>query len=313
MKQLLIVNSAKALNAKAGGGSVTPLDLSGLDAGAITFFELGASSVLAASPTKNFGIALGGGVNKMPFLIPEVDYDTVEVNKAVPQNGNVFSASFTVPTTVAGKDYTVIIVKKGAQPHERNTWTATVRAKDTTAANVATALAKELMSFGDGGTISSKPVAGSLSLNIHTTISTATITVAGTVVGEQFAIKFADELMSLNDSVTPTEAKPAIGDKAYIQDLASRCAAGKGFTDVMEFGPSVYPGYPETVEDTTYNVYTLRFQVGRKSSKTRDEKVWQLVHIAVPTGATAATAIDNIITKIKAPAEAANSGGGGAG
>lgn len=32
-----------------------------------------------------------------------------------------------------------------------------------------------------------------------------------------------------------------------------------------------------------YAVYTLRFQVGRNSAKTHDEKVWQLVHIAVPT------------------------------
>lgn len=49
--------------------------------------------------------------------------------------------------------------------------------------------------------------------------------------------------------------------------------------------------YSVAVESTTvtptelkaYAIYTLRFQVGRNSAKTRDEKVWQLVHIAVPT------------------------------
>lgn len=53
--------------------------------------------------------------------------------------------------------------------------------------------------------------------------------------------------------------------------------------------------YSVAVESTTvtptefipgYVVYTLRFQVGRNSAKTRDEKVWQLVHIAVPNTGT---------------------------
>lgn len=56
MKQLLIVNSQKAINAKAdaNGAAVTPYDLSNLAEGAITFFELGASTLLAAAPYKEF-------------------------------------------------------------------------------------------------------------------------------------------------------------------------------------------------------------------------------------------------------------------
>lgn len=300
MKQLLIVNSAKALNAKVGGGSVTALDLNGLDAGAITFFELGASAVLAAAPTKNFGIALGGGSDKMPFVIPEVDYDSVEVTKATPQAGTAFKRKFTMPTPVVGKEYTIIFVKKGAVPHERNTWTVTVVAASTTAATEAAKFEPIIKAkLGDV---------------FNVTVSAAAVTIEGKKVGDAWEAKFADELTGTSwaGSTDFVDATPAIGDKAYIQDLASRCAAGKGFTDTHEFGPSVYPGYPEAVEDTTYNVYTLRFKVGRASAKTRDEKVWQLVHVAVPVGATAATAVDNIITKIKAPAAAA-AGGGGAG
>ena len=50
MKQLLIVNSAKALNAKkdSNGANVTPLDLSNIAEGAIGFFELGGSTMLSA-------------------------------------------------------------------------------------------------------------------------------------------------------------------------------------------------------------------------------------------------------------------------
>ena len=293
MKQLLIVNSAKALNAKVGSGSVTPLDLSGLDVGAITFFELGASTALAASPTKNFGIALGGGANKMPFVIPEVDYDSVQVTKAVYDTGAAFTATMVVPTVAAGLTYTIILVKNGTVPHERNTWTATYTAlTGDSASDVAAKLRAYFKAMSDSG-----------SLNVTVSGSGANVIITGNKVGEGWTLKGADALLAVAaTSVTPAE--PAIGDKDYILDLASRCAAGKGFTDTHEFGPSVYPGYPELVEDTTYNVYTLRFQVGRASAKTRDEKVWQLVHIAVPSGATAASDIDDILTKIKAPVTA---------
>ena len=47
----------------------------------------------------------------------------------------------------------------------------------------------------------------------------------------------------------------------------------------------MYPGYPEAVADTTYTLYTLRFKVGRSAAKQRDEQVYQIVHIAVPSDA----------------------------
>ena len=136
MKQLLIVNSAKALNANTGT-TVTPFDLSGLAEGAITFFELGASTLLAAAPTKNFAIALGQPNGQMPFLIPEVDFDTLSVTKALPKAGVAFKRKFTFPTPVVGKEYTVILIKNGTVPHERNTWTCSVVATTTVAATEA--------------------------------------------------------------------------------------------------------------------------------------------------------------------------------
>ena len=295
MKQLLIVNSAKALNAN-NGTTVTPYDLSGLSEGAITFFELGASAVLAAAPTKNFGIALGRPNGQIPFVIPEVDINTLSVTKALPKAGVAFKRKFTFPTPVVGKEYTIILVKKDTVPHERNTWTCSVLATTTIATVEVDALKKAIEDkLGDKFTV---------------TLNGAAITITAKTVGEQWEAKFADALMGTSWATGAdfADAEPTIGDKAYIQELASKCAAGKGFTDTEISGRDIYPGYPEVVENLIpnasgtggastagYAVYTLRFQVGRDSAKTRDEKVWQLVHIAVPITGAAYSAIDTIL------------------
>lgn len=292
MKQLLIVNSGKALNAT----NATPYDLSGLEAGAITFFELGSSSPLSAAPTKNFGIALGRPNGQRAFVIPEVDIHTLTITKALPKLGAAFKRKFTFPTPVVGKDYTVIFIKKVVVPHERNTWTCTITAGSTTAATEAAALKSAIEAkLGDKFTV---------------TLSTAALTITCKTIGEQWELKLADGLtgVSFAGSTDFVDAEPTIGDKAYIQNLASQCAAGKGFEHTAAEGREFIPGYPEVVEDLTpntsgadgastagYAVYTLRFQVGRDSAKTRDEKVWQVVHIAVPVNNSSFNTIDGIL------------------
>lgn len=282
MKQLLIVNSGKALNATGA----TPYDLSGLEAGAITFFELGGSNALSAAPTKNFGIALGRPNGQKAFVIPEVDVHTLEITKALPVLGKAIKRKFTFPTPVVGTEYTVMFVKKGIVPHERNTWHCSVVAGTTTAATEASALKSDIEAkLGDKFTV---------------TLSTADLTITGKNIGEGWEIKLIDGLsdVSFAGSTNFVDPVPTIGDKAYIQNLASQCAAGKGFEHTAAEGREFIPGYPEAVEDLTpnnttqgssttgYAVFTLRFQVGRDSAKTRDEKVWQLVHIAVPVNMT---------------------------
>ena len=323
MKQLLIVNSTAALNAKNPSGSVTGKDLSGLKPGAIAFGEVGASSVLSGPATKNFWIALGRPNGQIPFLIPEVDIRTLSIVKSAPVAATTFMFSFGVPdpTDVTElipttsrvispiNEYGIVFIKKGAVPHERNTWTIQVQSQSDDAATVAIALRKaindkqsELFPFTASGTNN----------QVDVTCLNA---------GEDWDIKFIDCLEVLNgekdytidggiaaeyemtgsnnSSTTITLGHKAIGDKADIQDLASRCAAGKGFTDTNRNGDTIYPNYPETVEDTTYNVYTLRFRVGRDSAKTRDERVWQIVHVAVPVGATAKDSIAAILPEGK--------------
>ena len=294
MKQLLIVNSAKALNATGA----TPYNLSVLEKGAITFFELGASAALAAAPTKNFGIALGLGSNTPAFVIPEVDVNTLTTTYAQHQAGNAFSAAITIPTPTAGKVYTLVLVKNGAVPHERNTWTATETAvTGETAATLATKLAAYFTRMAATG-----------SLEISASVSTATITITGLNVGEGWTLKAADELSGT--TITTTVANKAIGDAAYMKQLASQCAAGKGFTDTYADGPTTIPGYPEAIEENkSYDIFTLRFAVGRDSAKTRDERVYQVVHIAVPSDNASLNTIKTILGQPVLVNEAASSSG----
>ena len=294
MRQLLIVKSPTSFNTPA-----TPIDnglanhgvndLSGLKVGAISFFELGNStSVYESAPTKNFAIALGRKNNQHPFIIPEVDINTLHVTKALPYKGHQFSVVFTMPTTIVGKEYTLRFYKKGVIPHERNSWTVSIVANTTTAANEAIAFKKAMDSK-----ISDK-------FNLTTSVSTAQITITGNNF-EDWEVKAVDSLSSTN--LVITNAEKNIGDKTFVTDLASRCAYGKGFANTSN-GNSTIPGYPEDVEDFTLNdsgenrngkdttngkystsgyaIYTLRFKVGREASKTRDERVWQNVYIAIP-------------------------------
>ena len=302
MNQILIVNSSTAINGKidGAGANVTPYDLSNLAKGAITFFELGGSSPLSTVATKNFGIALGRGTNSCAFVIPEVNIDTLTVSKALPKLGTAFKRKFTFPTPVVGKDYTVMFVKKEVVPHERNTWTCSITAGSTTAATEATKLKKAIEAkLGDKFTV---------------TVSNADITIVGKIIGEQWEAKFADALTGTSwaGSTDFVDATPTVGDKKFIQWLASKCAAGKGFTDTYADGDSIYPGYPEAVEDLTpntsgtagastagYALYTLRFATGRESAKQRDEKVWQIVYVAVPITASAYSTIDAILPEGK--------------
>lgn len=326
MKQLLIVNSAKALNAKKPSGTLSDAkDFSSLDNGAIAFAELGSTSLMSGLASKNFCIALGRPNSQLPFIIPEVDIRTLSIVKSVPVAAATFEAEFTVPNPADVtelipttsrvvspiNEYGVVFIKRGAVPHERNTWTVQVTSQSDSASVVATALAKAINDKSNE------------IFAFQASASGAVVTATCLNAGEEWDIRFIDCLEVLNgtptytddsdstaspavpatfttgytigSTVTVTYGRKAIGDKADIQDLASRCAAGKGFTDVYRDGDTIYPNYPETVEDTTYNVYTLRFRVGRDSAKTRDERVWQIVHVAVPVGATAASAIGTIL------------------
>lgn len=295
MRQLLI---CKGDTTKYGrnttsdsAANITRATLNILYPGSIALFEQGASSVSTASPTKNFEIYLGRGSDLVPFCIPEVDIDTLTVTKTLPKVGATFKRVFTFPTPVAGKEYGIMFIKKEVVPHERNTFYASIVAGSTTASTEATALVNYINNkYSDKFTASN---------------SGAAVTIVANTEGEQWEAKMTDSFSLTGTSFTSgasnyIDAVKAIGDKAYVEALARDCAGGKGFNYTYADGESIYPGYPEAVEDFTLNtsgasgtstvgyaIFTLRFATGRDSAKQRDERVWQVVHIAVPvyTGA----------------------------
>ena len=204
MKQLLIVNSAKALNA----GITSTADLSGLEEGAITFINPKSTTPISAKPTENFAIALGRANGQLPFMISEVDVKSLTVNKATPVTGVAMKRTFTVPTITAGKEMGVMLIKKGTVPHERNTWTAVVTATGTPATDAAAI----------------KTAIDSKTLPFTVTVASAKVTITATSTKELWEVKLTDALSGVAFSTTSGEtADPVIptGDKAYIEKLAS--------------------------------------------------------------------------------------------
>ena len=278
MKQLLI--SQKKAYATSTAKST---DLTTVPEGTVAMFDLATGALLtnAAKATGDFSIVVGRAAGKIPLMFPEVNLKTLEVTKATYAAAATFTAKITVPTPTVGEHYTVIVTKKGTVFNERSNWSFTAMAKDTTAANVAKQIAAQIN-------------ANKYQLGVKAEYTGGAITITAVEAGKDYEVIGADALLG----VAPTEVtngKKAVCDKAYIQDLASRCAAGKGFNYAADDGKDIYPGYPEVVDESQYVLYTLRFAVPRVAAKQRDEVVYQLVYLAVPVGSTSIATLDVIL------------------
>ena len=278
MKQLLI--SQKKAYATSTAKST---DLTTVPEGTVAMFDLATGALLtnAAKATGDFSIVVGRAAGKMPLMFPEVNLKTLEVTKATYTAATTFTAKITVPTPTVGEHYTVIVTKKGTVFNERSNWSFTAMAKDTTAANVAKQIATQIN-------------ANKYQLGVKAEYTGGAITITAVEAGKDYEVVGADGLMgvALTDV---THGKKAVCDKAYIQDLASRCAAGKGFNYAADDGKEIYLGYPEVVDADQYVLYTLRFAVPRVAAKQRDEVVYQLVHLAVPVGSASIATLDVIL------------------
>ena len=271
--------------------SAKSTDLTTVPEGTIALFSLADGTLLTAKPTSNFSLVVGRASGKMPLMFPEIDVKSLQVTKSSYEAGAKFTAKITVPTPEKGTHYTVVITKKGTVFNERNNWTFTTMATNTTAADVA----KQITAQINGN---------KYQLGVTATYTGGAITITAAELGKDYEVLGADGLMG----VAPTDVthgKKAVCDKAYIQDLASRCAAGKGFNYAADDGKEIYPGYPEVVDEDQYTLYSLRFAVPRVASKQRDEVAYQTVHIAVPVGSGAITTLDTILGTGAAAAAAA--------
>lgn len=278
MKQLLI--SQKKAYATSTAKST---DLTTVPEGTVAMFDLKTGNLLtnAAKATGDFSIVVGRAAGKMPLMIPEVNLKTLEVTQATYAAATTFTAKIGVPAPTVGEHYTVIVTKKGTVFNERSNWSFTTMAKTTTAADVAKQLTAQINANKD-------------QLGVKAEYTGGTITITAVEAGKDYEVVGADGLMGVLVTEV-THGKKAVCDKAYIQDLASRCAAGKGFNYAADDGKDIYPGYPEVVADDQYVLYTLRFAVPRAAAKQRDEVVYQTVYLAVPVASASLTDIDVIL------------------
>lgn len=279
MKQLIIATGAHSASGKVYDYSVVP-------AGKYLLVDLSTNQGVSlskdiAGTDKSYALISGRGDNKMPFVISEIDGKSLSYVESEPQKGNVYKAEYTIPTPTVGNAYTLVVVKLGVHFNKRNKYTAsTLAVAGDTAVTIATRLAKELAAKFVG---SEDEITFNLKVTNGTT-ATSKLTFEGTVVGEGYKLLGADALLGV-EPTSETEAKANLLDKAWVQNLASQCAAGKGFNFTYRDGDSIYPGYPEAVDADWYKMVTLRFAVPRKSAKTRDEVVNQVVHIVTETSA----------------------------
>lgn len=276
MRQLFICTSDAVLTATGN-----PKDLTKVDAGTIGMWQNDDDSKwLAAAPAADFSIAYGRP-NSQAVVIP-IDFASARVTISTPQAGTMFKADITIPEPVAGKDYTLQLIKLGTEKHERYSWTVTDNGSHKT---TAAAMAKSL-----GDQFTNMIEAGNEQLDgLKVIVAEAKITIEAKKNYQGWNLIAADDLVGTDVTITAAVA-PTL-DAAYVKNLASFCAQNRGFSNVYHDGASIYPGYPMEVEDTTYKMYSIQFKYPRKYGRTRDEAPIQELVIVVPTDNTTLTGL----------------------
>lgn len=281
MRQLFICTSDAVL-AAAG----KPQDLTNVAAGTIGMWQNDDDSKwLSAAPAADFSIAYGRP-NSQAIVIP-IDFASARVTISTPQAGKMFKAEITIPEPVAGKDYTLQLIKLGTEKHERYSWTVTDNGSHKT---TAAAMAKSL-----GNQFTNMIEAGNEQLDgLKVTVEEAKVTIEAKKNYQGWNLIAADDLVGTDVTITAAVA-PTL-DAAYVKNLASFCSQNRGFSNVYRDGASIYPGYPMEVEDKDYKMYSIQFKYPRKYGRTRDEAPIQELAIVVPTdNATLTGLLDTIL------------------
>lgn len=281
MRQLFICTSDAVL-AAAG----KPQDLTNVAAGTIGMWQNDDDSKwLSAAPAADFSIAYGRP-NSQAIVIP-IDFTSARVTVSTPQAGKMFKAEITIPEPIAGKDYTLQLIKLGTEKHERYSWTVTDNGSHKT---TAAAMAKSL-----GDQFTNMIEAGNEQLDgLKVTVEEAKVTIEAKKNYQGWNLIAADDLVGTDVTITAAVA-PTL-DAAYVKNLASFCSQNRGFSNVYRDGASIYPGYPMEVEDKDYKMYSIQFKYPRKYGRTRDEAPIQELAIVVPTdNATLTDLLDTIL------------------
>ena len=281
MRQLFICTSDAVLAATG-----KPQDLTNVAAGTIGMWQNDNDSAwLSAAPAADFSIAYGRP-NSQAIVIP-IDFSSARVTVSTPQAGKMFKAEITIPEPVAGKDYTLQLIKLGTEKHERYSWAVTDNGSHKT---TAAAMAKSL-----GDQFTNMIEAGNEQLDgLKVTVDSAKITIEAKKNYQGWNLIAADDLVGTDVKITAAVA-PTL-DAAYVKNLASFCSQNRGFSNVYRDGASIYPGYPMEVENKDYKMYSIQFKYPRKYGRTRDEAPIQELAIVVPTdNATLTGLLDTIL------------------
>lgn len=274
MRQLFICTSDAVLSATG-----KPQDLTNVAAGTIGMWQNDDDSKwLAAAPAADFSIAYGRP-NSQAVVIP-IDFASARVTISTPQAGKMFKAELTIPEPVAGKDYTLQLIKLGTEKHERYSWTVTDNGSHkTTAADMAKSLGDQFTNMIEAG---NEQLDG-----LKVTVEEAKVTIEAKKNYQGWNLIAGDDLVGTEVTITAAVA-PTL-DAAYVKNLASFCSQNRGFSNVYRDGASIYPGYPMEVEDKDYKMYSIQFKYPRKYGRTRDEAPIQELAIVVPTDNTTLT------------------------
>lgn len=280
MRQLFICTSDAVLSATG-----KPQDLTNVAAGTIGMWQNDDDSKwLAAAPAADFSIAYGRP-NSQAVVIP-IDFASARVTISTPQAGTMFKAELTIPEPVAGKDYTLQLIKLGTEKHERYSWTVTDNGSHkTTAAAMAKSLGEQFTNMIEAG---NEQLDG-----LKVTVDEAKITIEAKKNYQGWNLIAGDDLVGTEVTITAAVA-PTL-DAAYVKNLASFCSQNRGFSNVYRDGASIYPGYPMEVEDKDYKMYSIQFKYPRKYGRTRDEAPIQELAIVVPTDNTTLTGLFDTI------------------
>lgn len=267
MRQLFICTSDAVLAATG-----KPQDLTNVAAGTIGMWQNDDDSKwLAAAPAADFSIAYGRP-NSQAVVIP-IDFASARVTISNPQAGTMFKAKLTIPEPVAGKDYTLQLIKLGTEKHERYSWTVTDNGSHkTTAAAMAKSLGDQFTNMIETG---NEQLDG-----LKVTVEEAKVTIEAKKNYQGWNLIAGDDLVGTEVTITAAVA-PTL-DAAYVKNLASFCSQNRGFSNVYCDGASIYPGYPMEVEDKDYKMYSIQFKYPRKYGRTRDEAPIQELAIVVP-------------------------------
>lgn len=281
MRQLFICTSNAVLTATG-----KPQDLTEVAAGTIGMWQNDDDSEwLTTAPTADFSIAYGRP-NSQAIVIP-IDFASAHVTISNHQEGKKFNATINIPEPVAGKDYTLQLIKLGTEKHERYSWTVTDNGSHKTTAD---AMAKSL-----GEQFTNMIEAGNEQLDgLKVTVNKSNITIAAEKNYQGWNLIASDDLVGTKVTITSAAVAPTL-DAAYVKNLASFCSQNRGFSNVYLDGASIYPGYPMEVEDKKYKMYSIQFKYPRKYGRTRDEAPIQELAIVVPKDNTTLTDLLDII------------------